>query len=190
MTAIPDAELVRRCLDGEESAWAALTARYADLVYGIARRHGLSSDVAGDVVQEVFLGLLTHLKRLRRTDRLLAWLVRASRRESWRQVRRARARRKREETVSRPDGAGTAEPSTDLSDHELRQTVREAYASLGERCRRLLDALFLGPVDTPYTQVAKDLDLAVGSIGSLRKRCLEALKVELERLGLGARDLP
>ena len=83
MSRATDSDLVRRCLAGEESAWDQLAARYADLVYGVARRCGLHDDQAGDVVQEVFMALLKALPRLRQSERLLAWILRTARRESW-----------------------------------------------------------------------------------------------------------
>lgn len=178
-----DSELVRRCLADDASAWTALTERYGDVVYGIARRHGLGQDAAADAVQEVFLALLKSLKRLRDAERLLAWIVRAARREVWKQVRRRRARRRLEEGVARAEAATGPRPGETVGDDEARATVRAAYGALGERCRRLLDALFLADEGVPYTQIAQDLGLAVGSIGSLRKRCLEALRDELVRLG-------
>lgn len=184
MPPTPDAELVRRCLADDESAWAALTARYADMVFGIARRYELPADAAADVVQEVFLALLKNLGRLRNSERLVGWLARAARRESWRQVRRGRSRRRREESVARRDDGGGSPPPDELAEHEVRQTVREAYAAIGERCRRLLDALFLESTEASYGDVAGLLGLAVGSIGSLRRRCLDELRTELERLGV------
>ena len=73
-----------------------------------------------------------------------------------------------------------------MGNDEARATVRLAYGALGERCRRLLDALFLAEEGVAYTQIAQDLGLAVGSIGALRRRCLESLRDELVRLGFPA----
>jgi RNA polymerase sigma factor (sigma-70 family) len=183
LTAESDADLVRRCLADDASAWVALTERYGDLVFGIARRHGLAPDAASDVVQEVFVALLAGLRRLRNAERLLAWILRAARRESWRQVRRSRARRRREEGVARVEAEPALAPAAAIAAEESRHVVREAYAALGERCRRLLDALFLADAGVPYERIASDLGLAVGSIGSLRRRCLEELRDHLSRLG-------
>lgn len=181
-----DPELVRRCLADDQAAWVALTERYGDVAYGIARRHGLPSDAAGDVVQEVFLALLKSLNRLKNAERLLAWIVRAARRETWRQIRRDRSRKKREDGVAPREALTAPAPDEDIAEVEAKQAVRLAYASLGERCRRLLDALFLAQTGVPYTDIARDLGLAVGSIGALRRRCLEALRDELVRLGFPA----
>jgi RNA polymerase sigma factor (sigma-70 family) len=185
VTAPTDADLVRRCLEDDASAWSALTIRYADLVFRIARRSGLDEDGAGDVVQDVFLALLRSLRRLRRAERLVGWIARSARREAWRHVRRRRSRGRLERAVARPEADAHAPPDANLADLEMQQAVAQAFGALGERCRRLLDALFLAPHEPSYADVARDLGLAVGSIGSLRQRCLETLREELAALGVG-----
>ncbi len=183
MTSPTDAELIRRCIEDDASAWRALTDRYADVVFRIARRCGLDADGAGDVVQEVFVALLSSLRRLRRTERLLAWIVRTGKREAWRQVRRSRSRSRRERVAARPETDPAKGPDVDVADLEAQQAVAQAFGAIGERCRRLLDALFRNPTETSYVEIARDLGLAVGSIGSLRRRCLEDLRERLAALG-------
>jgi RNA polymerase sigma factor (sigma-70 family) len=178
-----DPELVQRCLAGDESAWEALVARYADLVFGIARRQGLAADACGDAVQNVFLALLQTLPRLRRSDRLLGWVVRTSRREAWRAVRGARRTTRQEQRAARPEADPSPLPGDDVADLEMRHLVREAYASLGTRCRELLDPLFLERDRRSYAAIAKEVGLAVGSLGSMRRRCLRELRRDLVRRG-------
>lgn len=183
MTHLPDADLVRRCLEREAGAWETLVDRYADLVYGIARRSGLDGARSEDLVQDVFLVLLKNLRRLRRHDRLMGWLVKAAKREAWRARRRDKASRAREEDRSRPESDPGPRPEDVLVSEEQRHLVRQAMLSIDARCRRLLDALFLrGEAD--YRQVGEELGMAVGSIGPTRKRCLEKLLGALEAHGI------
>lgn len=135
------------------------------------------------MVQEVFLSLFKSLGRLRRTERLLAWLLRTAQRESWKQVRRRRATRVREQAGARDERDPGRLPPDILLAAEEEQTVREAYGAIGEKCRRLLDALFLSRRERPYAEIAAELDMAIGSIGPSRRRCLEELRLALERLG-------
>ena len=184
-----DAELVARCLADDEAAWNALTERYADLVYAVARRCGLSDIDAGDVVQEVFLALLRGLGSVKRRERLLGWILTTAQRESWRHVRRRRQALGRETSVARPELDSEHLPPEVLAALEDQQMVREAYGGIGERCRRLLDALLLDPVKHSYAEVSKDLGMPIGSIGPIRQRCLQSLKDALIAAGfLG--DLP
>lgn len=179
----PDSELIARCRDGDEDAWRLLAARYADLVFGIARRRGLPTTSAGDVVQEVFLALLKSIGRLRKKDCIAPWVIRTAERESWRQVRVERKAQARERKAARPEKAPGRLPAGELAALEDEQAVRVAYGEIGERCRRLLDALFMSGVRRPYERIAEDLGMAVGSIGPTRRRCLEELRAALGRAG-------
>ncbi len=183
MTTPTDAELVERCRAGDESAWVLLTERYADLVFGVARRCGVKATEAGDVVQEVFLGLFRHLGRLRRKESLLAWILKVAQREAWAHVKRTRKRGDRESGSADGVEATGRLPAGALAALEDEQVVRAAYGAIGERCRRLLDALFIREPRLPYTEVAEQLGMKIGSIGPTRARCLEELRHELVRLG-------
>lgn len=177
-----DSDLVARCLVREQGAWEALVDRYSDLVYGIARRAGLDGPAAEDVIQDVFLALLKNLKRLRQHDRLMGWVVKTTRRESWRAARRFKSRRARDEASSRPDEDVAPLPDVVVEEEERRHFVRRALAALESKCQRLLDALFLREVGD-YQALSVELGMPVGSIGPTRKRCLEKMLRELEALG-------
>lgn len=189
MTLPSDPDLVRRCRAGDEAAWEALTLRYADVVYGVARRSGLDATDAGDVVQEVFLALFKSLGRLQRSERLLAWILKTARREAWRQVRRARSAAQRERAASRGEAADQPLPAEVMTALEREQDVREAFQTLSERCRRLLDALFFTKAPESYADVSARLGVPVGSIGPTRSRCLAALRKALEARGFGPPDV-
>ena len=64
------------------------------------------------------------------------------------------------------------------------QLLREALSGLAPRCRRLVEMLFFETPARPYLRVAKDLKLAPGSIGFIRRRCLDKLRERLEQMGL------
>lgn len=183
-----DADLIQRCLDGEESAWEALSTRYADTVYGVAWRSGLRGDGAADVVQEVFMALLGHLPRLRSRERLLPWILTTAKREAWRQVKRSRAATARERKQARPEEAPGPLPDAELAALEEEHAVRRAFDRLKESCRRLLDALFFRAEARPYAEIAEELGIPVGSLGPTRRRCLDRLKEELAQEGISAPD--
>ncbi len=57
--------LLERVRQDAAGAWDRLTALYCPLIYGWARRLGLSGEDSADVVQEVFLAVATHLSGFR-----------------------------------------------------------------------------------------------------------------------------
>jgi DNA-directed RNA polymerase specialized sigma24 family protein len=61
--------------------------------------------------------------------------------------------------------------------------LREAMIALTPQCRRLVELLFFETPARPYSEVAKELRLAVGSIGFTRQKCMDRLRRQLDELG-------
>jgi RNA polymerase sigma-70 factor (ECF subfamily) len=69
--------LLERVRAGEPSAWEALVALYAPLVYQWCRRRDLQEQDTADVVQEVFQAVVTHIGEFHRSrpgDTFRGWL--------------------------------------------------------------------------------------------------------------------
>lgn len=179
-----DAALVARCRDGDALAWATLVRRYQRLVYAVVRRAGLDEHMAADVFQTVFSRLLTHLPRLAQPDRLQAWIVTTAKREALRQRQVAQ----RTVSMSAPDdepGVGLEETIADdgplaedaLSALQQLDLLRRGLDRLDVRCRDLLLLLFADDDGPPaYGEVARRMNMPVGSIGPTRARCLVKLR--------------
>ena len=180
-----DTRLVRACLRGDEEAWSALIDKYKNLVFSIPIRSGLSREEAGDIFQAVCLDLISELSQLRDARALPAWLIRVTSNKCFHLKRRQHLGRTSEtsesDLASLQDGAGS--PEDLLSQIEAEQTLRESVAALSPRCRRLVEMLFFETPSRPYSQVAASLGLAQGSIGFIRRRCLERLRSSLGRRG-------
>lgn len=181
-----DAELIEACLDGRQSAWDAFVQKYQRYVYSIIVRSGTAErGEEEDLFQNVWIDVYNHLQDLRRQGSLRSWLAAITRHRCYHW--RVRARRLPEEldeawASTIPD---QAEPPQEVIERlERDQEIREAVLSLRPRCRRLLARLFLEDPPRPYAEVARELGLAEGSIGSLRARCLVRLKRELEKRGV------
>lgn len=78
-----------------------------------------------------------------------------------------------------------AAPSLDkvIIEAEREQAVRDSLRLLSPRCERLVRMLFYETPARAYTEIARELGLATGSIGFIRGRCLAHLRRQLERLG-------
>ncbi len=180
-----DAELVAGCLRGDAACWEALVQRYQRLVFAIVRRAGMDEHMAADVFQTVFSRLLSQLARISDPARLQAWIVTTAKREALLQRRRG------ERTISMTgdgehedgragdwDVADTAPLAEDaLEQLQQVELVRRGLERLDPRCRQLIEMLF-NDHDTQigYAELAARLNMAVGSIGATRARCLEKLR--------------
>jgi RNA polymerase sigma factor (sigma-70 family) len=174
----PDDRLAAACASGDHLAWRELVRRYGRVVYGIPRAIGLQPADADDVFQHTFVEFLRYLPRLRDTGRIEAWLVTTAHRRSVRLRQEERRRRRLVDGVEAPP----PEDPPDVALDRLIQGERlcRALESLGEPCRTLLLGLFAEPA-RPYRDLARQLGLAVGTLGSMRARCLDRLSRQFRR---------
>lgn len=171
-----DGELVERIRAGEESAWVELVDRYAGRVWATARAQGLSTDLAGDVVQTVWLTLLDHVSEVRKPESIRFWLTSVARHEA---IRVARRQRQLGDDVALPYLADSGTPLERAESFDQLAALRVALTNLSERCRELLHLLF-SDQDFSYQEIAELLGRPVGSLGAQRARCLEQLRALLE----------
>lgn len=178
-----DTLLVKECLAGSEEAWSLLIEKYKALIYSIPVKYGLPPQEAADVFQATCTELLTRLPEIREPRALPKWLMQVAHHESYRWKRQGQrvVSRDADEDLPEPEVPPIAESLVQQTQEE--QILREAMASLTPQCRRLVELLFYEDPARPYTEVAKELGLAVGSIGFTRQRCIERLRRQLEDLG-------
>lgn len=180
----PDERLVRECCKGNQEAWAALIEKYKNLIFSIPIKFGLPREDAADIFQAVCVELLTGLPKLREPKALPKWLMQTSYHQClrWKKLQ-----------LDLLDDTQGAESETQASTEELpeeilyqvqrEQSVRDALSALPMRCNRMVAMLFFEDPPRPYDEVAKELQLATGSIGFTRSRCLKKLKQLLQEKG-------
>ena len=176
---LSDKELIEACCQQDEAAWDVLVARYERLVYTIPRRYGLRQEEVDDVFQSVWLLLLKNMQTLEQPERVSAWLVTTARRECWKRRRGGHMREYTVEPSNLPQGQVEG-PEELVLRYEQQLAIRRAVQQLGTRCRRLLDLLYYTVPKPAYAEIASALNLAVGSVGAIRARCLKQLSQKLE----------
>jgi RNA polymerase sigma factor (sigma-70 family) len=176
MTHPDDQSLVAACLAGDKVAWTTLLDRYERLIYSVPIRYGLSESQAGDIFQNVCIILLERLDQLRDESRLAGWLVTVTRRECWKEMRRRDAAGSDEPELVLANQVDSADSVEDtVAQWESWTAVREALRHIGDRCRELLHRLYFVQPAPSYQEIADELDIAIGSIGPTRARCLKKL---------------
>lgn len=117
-----DAQLVRRCIAGDEAAWEQIVAGYSRRVYSLAYRFTGSHEAAEDLAQEVFMRVYRTLDQYDAQAGMLSnWLMRVARNliiDDWR--KRART---------------PTETGDDLTDHEyhLRSEIESPQGAVERR---------------------------------------------------------
>ncbi len=177
--------LVRSAADGDGAAWTALVQRFGGLVWSIARAHDLGTADAEDVFQTTWLRLTENLSRLKEPGRVGAWLATTARNESLKVIRLGTRTSVTDHRsiLDRESDEGTPEDVVIESEECLARARRlrkvwSAFRRLPGRCQQLLRMLIASP-PLSYADIATTLDIAVGSIGPTRARCLQQLRMLL-----------
>jgi RNA polymerase sigma factor (sigma-70 family) len=182
---VSDQDLFERCKAGESAAWSTLVRRYQRLMYTIPLRAGLGEAMAADVFQATFARLFENLDRIKDGARVRAWLVTTARRETLALLEQQRRRAEQswnageadldEDPVAQlPDVApGFEDQLAELQEHDR---LRRAVDGLDPRSRQFVELAFLQDVPLSYGELASRLNIAEGSIGPTRARCLEKLR--------------
>jgi len=179
----PDERLVKECLSGDESAWAALIDKYKALIYSIPVKYKLPPHEASEVFQATCVELLHRLPELREPKALPKWLMQVAHHQCF------RWKRQQQRLVSRDADPDIPDPETPAIAEELvhqtqqEQILRDAIATLSPQCQRLVELLFFETPARPYAEVAAELGLAVGSIGFTRQKCMDRLRRHLDERG-------
>jgi RNA polymerase sigma-70 factor, ECF subfamily len=184
-----EADLVRRCLDGDATAWDALVREHWKRVFNIAYKFVAQLDEAEDLTQEIFVKLFSALPTYDRRASFETWLTRVSRNlciDRYRQRRREEARFTGEvdpdaipleELVSRPDA--TLEQRDEIA------MVRVAMARLPATYRH--PVVLRDIHELSYEEIAQRLQLPEGTVKSRINRGRRELARHLRALqGHGA----
>jgi len=178
-----DTRLVKECLAGNEDAWSLLIDKYKALIYSIPVKYGLPSHESADVFQSTCMELLTRLPELREPRALPKWLMQVAHHQCYRLKRQQQRLVSRDADPDLPDPETPAIAENLVQQTQEEQMLREAMAGLTPQCRRLVELLFFETPPRPYTEVAAELGLALGSIGFTRQKCIERLRRNLDDLG-------
>ena len=177
--ALSEAEtLVIWAAAGDQVSWIQFVDQFARLVWAVTRSFRLSDSDAADVSQMVWLRLLEHIHRVD-PERVGAWLVVTTRRECLRVL----AFRKRvfltyESAAFEGVAGDQPELDAELLADERAVDVRRALESLPDRWQQLMGMLMADP-PAPYAEISATIGIPIGSIGPIRGRCLEKLRLLL-----------
>lgn len=162
--------------DGDHSSMDDLVRLLTPTLWHMARACGLQQGDAEDVVQTVWLSLVSNAATVRDPATIVAWLGTCVRREAWRVSKQRRTAQPRDDFPDRPDPSpGPAEIALTS---QTRAVLWQHFRSLPPRCQDILRVISRGgPPD--YASLADAWGIPVGSIGPTRGRCLAALRKAL-----------
>ena len=181
-----DADLVRRCRGGDQSAWDTLVDRYQRLIYTIPRRAGLSEEQAADVFQDVFLTLVEKIDSIEQPERIRSWIVTTAKFKTWGVIRGSKGFHSPETEEEMDNEMAAIADTSPLADDVLieleeQHLIRTALLKLEERCQKILSLIYLREPAASYVEVAAAVGVGETSISPLRSRCLKKLEKVLSK---------
>lgn len=136
-----DAELVRRALARDDTAFRTIMERNNRRLYRIARGILRNDAEAEDVVQEAYVNAFTHLDGFRGDSSLATWLARITVNEALGRLRRERpavdldtfeAQRNEAQIIQFPQTVASDDPERTMAQREILQLVERATDNLPE----------------------------------------------------------
>lgn len=178
MADFDEADVVRRCREGDERAFAELVDQFKHLVYGLVGRTVLDRSRVDDLAQEVFLRVYRGLPYFRGDSRLSTWICRITF-NVCHQERRQPGTISLDEAAAR--GVRSAEPGgrdRAFADLELRERLEKALARLSPDARFLIAGHYLEGVQ--YEDLAEVLNMPLGTVKTQLHRAKRRLRELLE----------
>jgi RNA polymerase sigma-70 factor (ECF subfamily) len=172
---VREREMVRRCVEGDTSAWRSLYDRHFPDVERLIYSLGIVDAEADDICQEIFVIIYKNLARFRGEARLSTWIYRLATREAIRFARRRRLVRGLTELFARDK---QDMPRTDWSESEAdrRHYLRQLLDRLAPE-RRL--ALVLYEIEgLPVNEIARISDCAENTVWTRLHRA----RTDLEKI--------
>jgi len=187
---LSDEILVRKTLEGDDSAFSKLINRHSGVVHGLCYHLSHNFTDAEDLAQEAFIRAYFKLPSLSNPSKFLSWL-----RQITVNVYRDWLRRQKNDTVSLEEIHGR-QPATSPSPaeiceaKELQEKVAEAIASLSEKNRQAVTLYYLDGCSC--NEVAGFLDVSISVVQSRLYEARKKLKKGLMAMvkeDLGSRRL-
>jgi RNA polymerase sigma factor (sigma-70 family) len=129
--------------------------------------------------------LLSDLPELREPKAIAGWLLQVAsyKCRQWKQQQARESLSLEDQTGAELMIASGPTPEALYHDAVRQQIVREALIAIPQRCRKLIHMLFFENSPLSYSQIATSLGLATGSLGFIRRRCLNRLRKYLLEAG-------
>ncbi len=164
---------------GEAAPFDAVFAAYRRRIYGYLVRMTRRREVAEDLLQETFLRLAQHAKRLEPDTRLGAWLFTVAHRlvQSWGRAQAVRTQLAGDLPAQEPAGTERS-PLEALADSQTQLALERAFAALPAAYREV--ALLVGIEGLQPTEVAEILGLRADAV---RQRLARARAQLAELMG-------
>ena len=181
-----DADLVRRCLSGDQRACRDLVRRYERPVYSVLMRVVRRSEDAEDLVQETFIKVFRALDRYDTARPFSAWIFTIASRLA---IDHFRRRRVQTVSLSVSEPGSSEERTMDVEDTGLKPDEITSNAEEESATAKLIDSLpehyrivvwLRHQQDLSYEEISEALNLPLGTVKARIHRARALLKDKIQ----------
>jgi RNA polymerase sigma-70 factor (ECF subfamily) len=180
--------LIERSQKGDREAFAQVVRKYMKPAYYVALSYVGKEDDALDVSQDAFVNAYRNLRRFDSTRSFFPWFYSILKNVCLNHL--ARVRRRKEESLDQmadeegqvPIPIEAVSPESALVSRDLQEKVGRALACMKPKDREILILQHLQ--DYSYREIADLLDIPMGTVMSRLYAARQALRRELERMGV------
>lgn len=178
-----EAEIIRRCKQGDLSAFNELVKRYEKLVYNFAYRLTNNYDDANDIAQEALIRVFSAIKSFRGDASFTTWIYRITTNVFLDERKRARAHphtsldehvELEESSIVRQIEDPAPQPLAQIEEKEVGNILNNAVSSLPEYQRTMV--VLYHTEQKSYEEIAEIMNLPIGTVKSRLNRARLALK--------------
>ncbi|MEK7247403.1 MAG: sigma-70 family RNA polymerase sigma factor [Chloroflexota bacterium] len=180
---LDDEELMQRLVLRDLTAFRTLYARYSSLVYSAALRIVRDTQIAEDMVQEIFLRIWRKPESYTATrGKFATWLTSVSRNRAVDEVR-SRGRRYRHETASPEEqerelpGPETDDPALTAELSDQRRLIVTALSHLPAEQRQTIELAYFGGLT--QQEISERLDQPLGTVKTRIRLGMQKLRAAL-----------
>ncbi|MBD3235643.1 MAG: sigma-70 family RNA polymerase sigma factor [Candidatus Eisenbacteria bacterium] len=185
-----DRSLVRRCLKGDERAFAQLVARYEGAIYRLAWRMMRQDEEAQDVVQETFMRVFRALHTYDQSRKFSTWILRICTNLC---IDRYRRRRMKLLSIDASEQEEARSPIVlvDRGRSPFEAYQRSAMRAALDRLVQRLPPIYRAVIELRYQQslsydeISEVLGIPLGTVKARLHRAHRHLKELLEEAGIG-----
>ena len=190
----PDAELIHRVLDGDDTAFTELVKKYQKSVHALAWRKVQDFHIAEDITQETFLKAYKGLSTLKEPQSFASWLyvIAANNCKTWLSKKRLQTQSledtDNEELEKATYSSYVSAENERVSVEAQREVVKKLLAKLQESDRTVITLYYLGGMT--YEEISRFLGVSVSAIKNRLYRARQFLKKEEPMIRGSFRELP
>ena len=170
--ALSDEDLVRKCLNGEDSAYGFLVDKYKGAVHALARKKLGSYHDAEDVAQEAFLKAYQNLPSLKAPNRFAGWLYVITANECRRRLKKWS--RERKGLLSMKEEIFLQEES-EYASQQAKEQLRDAVETLPESDKTVIHLHYFGGL------TCEEIGRFLGTSKNAVKMRLSRARVQLKK---------